>query len=379
MLDGLAEVITKLVDVDARDLGDSETVIALHRQLARLEAVVTRATADWDARQEWTADGGKSGATWLIHRCHVAEATARRRIRLGRELRHLPATEAAWLAGDLEEAHVSTLTSHRTPATAEAMTRDETLLVDLATRLGSRAFNNALTYWHQLADPEGVEADASRLHDGRRLMLAQTFQGAWSGEIVLDPVSGSVVSNALCRIEESLFQSDWKSARERLGKEPSLTDLGRTSAQRRADALVEMATRAMSASPDARRPEPLFTVVVDLPTMVGRVCELADQTPITPGALVQWLTRAWIERVVFDGPSRVIDVGVQRRLFTGATRRAVEVRDRECYHELCDEPAERCEVDHIDPHGLGGTTEQDNGRLACGFHNRLRNRPAQGP
>ncbi len=36
---------------------------------------------------------------------------------------------------------------------------------------------------------------------------------------------------------------------------------------------------------------------------------------------------ALIERVVFDSPSRVIDIGVARRLFSGATRRAIEVRD----------------------------------------------------
>ncbi|MGH9247583.1 MAG: hypothetical protein ACRD29_25395, partial [Acidimicrobiales bacterium] len=39
-----------------------------------------------------------------------------------------------------------------------------------------------------------------------------------------------------------------------------------------------------------------------------------------------------LERVVFDGPSRVIDVGPHRRLFDVATRRSVEVRDRECFH-----------------------------------------------
>jgi 5-methylcytosine-specific restriction endonuclease McrA len=80
-----------------------------------------------------------------------------------------------------------------------------------------------------------------------------------------------------------------------------------------------------------------------------------------------------VERVVFDGPSRVIDVGVHRRLFEGATRRAVQLRDRECFHETCDIPAEHCDVDHVVPWAEGGPTVQENGRVACGFHNR--NRP----
>ncbi|MBW8827255.1 MAG: HNH endonuclease, partial [Acidobacteria bacterium] len=65
------------------------------------------------------------------------------------------------------------------------------------------------------------------------------------------------------------------------------------------------------------------------------------------------------------------------RLFKGGLRRAVQVRDRECFEEICDEPADRCQVDHIQPYEHGGETIQDNGRLACGFHNRLRNRQSR--
>jgi 5-methylcytosine-specific restriction endonuclease McrA len=49
------------------------------------------------------------------------------------------------------------------------------------------------------------------------------------------------------------------------------------------------------------------------------------------------------------------------------------VRDRECFHETCHDPPDRQQVDHIVEASRGGVTTQDNGRLACGFHNRLRN------
>lgn len=77
---------------------------------------------------------------------------------------------------------------------------------------------------------------------------------------------------------------------------------------------------------------------------------------------------------VFDSPSRVIDVGVRRRLFDGATRRAVRVRDRECFHPTCETPSEDCQVDHVVAYSDGGLTTEANGRTACGFHNRQRNR-----
>lgn len=89
--------------------------------------------------------------------------------------------------------------------------------------------------------------------------------------------------------------------------------------------------------------------------------------------LADWLTDAYIERIVFDSPSRVIDVGAQRRFYRGALRRAIEVRDRTCYHPSCDEVPQRLQIDHITPASHGGPTTQTNGRGSCGFHNERRN------
>ena len=76
---------------------------------------------------------------------------------------------------------------------------------------------------------------------------------------------------------------------------------------------------------------------------------------------------------MFDPASRVTDVGRKQRFFPDAARQAIKVRDRECFHELCDLPAEYCQIDHIHEWSKGGTTDQTNGRPACGFHNRQRN------
>jgi hypothetical protein len=103
-----------------------------------------------------------------------------------------------------------------------------------------------------------------------------------------------------------------------------------------------------------------------------RVCELASGTVVTPGSLVPLLPWADVQRIVFEGPSRVIDVGPRRRLFTGATRVAIQARDRTCTHLSCDVPAIRCEIDHIIPFCAGGLTTQGNGCCRCRFHNQLK-------
>ncbi len=264
------------------------------------------------------------------------------------------------------------LAGARTPATAEAFARDQEWLVTQARALPYRHFARALAYWRQLADPDGAEASAEAAHRARRLHLSQTFGGAWALDGRFDPVNGSILAGVLGRIEKELFEADWAEAKERVGDGVGVADLARTPAQRRADALVEMARRAEAMPAGARLPEPLFSVLVGYEIFAGRICELADGTVVAPGALVPWLDQAWVERVVFEGPDRVKNVGVRRRIFTGATRRAVEVRDRECFDEFCDRPAEECQVDHVQPWVAGGLTVDTNGRVACGYHNRRR-------
>jgi len=249
-------------------------------------------------------------------------------VRLGRELRHLAVAEAAWLAGQVGEAQVALLARARSPVTETYMARDEELLVREAKRLPFASFARALAYWRWRADPDGAEDDAAAQRERRRFSLSQSLGGVWFADGTFDPIAGAIVAAELGRIEDELYAADWAEAKARVGERVRPSDLRRSPAQRRADALVEMATRSATAPAGGRRPEPLFTVLVGYETFSGPVCELANGTMVSPGSLLAWLERAWVERVVFDSPSRVIDVGVHRRLFSGATRRAVEVRDR---------------------------------------------------
>jgi len=313
VLQALEAVLDEVGGTDPVLLADGESMEVLQRCVSRLAAICTRATAAFDALGDWEADGARSAASWLAVRCSLPPACARRRVRLGRELRHLPVAEGAWLAGQVGEAQVTALAAARTPATEQAMARDEAILVDQAAKLRHDGFVRVLAYWSQCADPDGTEDRAGAQVEARRFHLSQSLGGTWLGDLVLDPVNGAVVANQLSRIEAELFEADWAQARAERDEQACGADLPRTPSQRRADALVEMATRAASAHPGARRPEPLFTVMVGYETFAGRICELANARVVSPGALVPWLERAWVERVVFEGPSRVIDVGAARQ------------------------------------------------------------------
>ena len=75
----------------------------LHRLLARLESFMTEATAAFEAGEQWAAEGAKTAAAWISTRCRVPRAAAKRRVRLGRTLRHLPAVAQAWRDGAIGE------------------------------------------------------------------------------------------------------------------------------------------------------------------------------------------------------------------------------------------------------------------------------------
>jgi hypothetical protein len=309
---------------------------------------------------------------WIDTRCHVPKSEARGQLRRGRALANMPTAAKAWMDGDIGGAQVDVLAKVRTPVTEAAFERDEEFLVEKAKQMKFDDFSSVVAYWSQSADPDGASESDMERRARRAVSLNSSVDGMWFGEMKFDPISGAIVSDELERLQEELFEADWAAAREKLGREPKMHELERTPAQRRADAFVEMAARSKTAPADGRRPRPLFTFLVGYETFRGRISQLAQGQVLSPDSLLGWLDGADFERAVFR-PGKRVEVSITSRLFTGATRRAIELRDLQCTHDYCDVPADDCQIDHIIPYTRGGPTDQENGRVHCGFHNRRRN------
>jgi hypothetical protein len=376
MFDALRAAIAEAQQVDLEGQPAevlNEMVESLQGLTAQLEAAEARVVARWDAEGCWQIHGARSAAAWLTWRCRIPGGVAAQRVRHARAVRDLPAIAAAWEEGEIDRTHVSALLSVRTPRTEAHFAEGHRELLDAARSLRYSHFRRACDLWSQLADPDGAEDKAEADRAGREVHLSQSFGGMFLGKMTFDPVDGTIVHETLVEIERELFDREWAEARDRLGRDPLVFELPRTPAQRRADAMVEMAIRARTAPPGGRRPAPLFTVVIDYPTLVGPVRELGNGTVVTPGTLAGWLSEADIERIVFGPRSRIVDVGATTRFFRGALRRGIQVRDRTCFHPTCDEPPDRDQIDHIVEASKDGPTTQANGRLGCAFHNRRRN------
>jgi hypothetical protein len=293
---------------------------------------------------------------------------------LARRLRHMPATRDALAAGEITERHAKTLadlSGSPRKAVSSGFGDAEVELVGHAKSLGFDEFQTAVRYWESLVEQDGVEDQAARDHESRHVHLSETWRGMWVLDGQLDAVGGTELATALRRVEKEMFEADWAAAKEVHGDKVCVDHLGRTPAQRRADALVELARRAMAAPEHRKDPRPLFVVHLGDDSL-KRLCELASGTVIAPGMLVPLLGEAEVERIVYEGDSRkVVDLGRKSRFFGGALLRAIQLRDRRCVHPGCDIPADDCQADHnITPWAHDGRTDQDNGACRCARHNR---------
>ncbi len=380
-LKGLSDELDQLAPTDFAAF-DAESlagfVVEGRRLRDRFDALLARAGAAYAAAGGWKLAGFESPAAYLASRRGEPVDAARADLRLARALASMPIAAEALAEGTITRAHAERLRLARGGPRALRFAEAERMLVDLARSLDGHDFDRAVAYWSQRADDDAAEADAAGHDRERWCAMAKTIDGRRHLHASMTRTAGAEFEAALRRITEELFEADWARARERLGRRPSGGDLGRTAAQRRHDALVVMARRAMTAAPGAKQPQPLVTVHLGGgDAMFGRLCELSDGTVITPGEALQLLRLADIERAVHEPPDRV-RVSERTRLFRGAERRAVEVRDRYCTVPGCRVPAEHCDVDHVVPYEVGGPTTQENGRLRCPPHHPGRRRPATG-
>jgi len=349
---------------------DPETIIFMEREQNRLSYGMSESVAEFDQWREWGHDGALSATAWIDTLCHLPKKEARAQLRRGKALPGLPLAAAAWATGDIGAAQIDVLVKAKRPVTEDALAGAEAYLVQAGIDMKFGSFCGVVAYWEQMADQDGTD-EAALARQARRDAYLVPSPDGYVGQMNFDVIGGAIVAKEHKRIAQELFEADWAEAKERLGRDPHVDDLARTPAQRRADAMIEMAVRSASTPAGARRPEPLFSVLIDYPTLFGRISQLEQGPVVAPGSLLSWLDSASFERIVFGQKTRA-ECSETARFFTGATRRVVEVRDRQCQHPFCDLPAEKCQMDHVVPFSEGGPTTQENAQVLCGPHNRMR-------
>lgn len=354
-LHDLAEL---LLDVDTGVIDDADLhrlVVAVQRERARLQVAAARLIAEWDERCVWASNGSRNPSQRLARETHTSIAAARREMHVAAAVRRMPVAARAVRDGRLSVEHLEVFSRVATPERSDVFQRDEELLVDQCSRLSFAHGVKVARYWADAADgempdPPVVESTMSTVQ------AATTFGDTVVGQLTLNAIDGAIFTGELDRLVDAL-------------RSHPPDELIRTPAQWRALALVEMATRSRTAPAAGRRPAPLFTVHMGEGTF-RNMCELANGTVLHPHQLAPHLDTAVYETMLFGADAMLITAS-PRRGFTGALRRAIQARDRHCTHSSgCDEPADRCDIDHVVPVAQGGPTDQYNGRVECRTHNR---------
>lgn len=139
-------------------------------------------------------------------------------------------------------------------------------------------------------------------------------------------------------------------------------------AQRRVDGIRLVAKHAIKAD-DGQVGGTAVTMLVTIPldalTSGLGTSALPDcGTEISASVARMLAADAEIIPVVLGGKSQPLDLGLGRRFFTMAQRRAMAIRDGGCVGPACDAPPSWCDGAHIRPAGYGATS-LDNGVLLC--------------
>lgn len=368
-----------------------DTAVALVKAGSVLDAVTVEAVGALDASKEHKATGDFSPAHHLARRCRAKHESMTRLQRAARKLRTMPHTEAAFIAGEITLDHVDILINANRAKLAELFTRDEELLVGYARDRTFDGFSAEVKAWTAIVMPEDAEERAARQDDERSVHLSETFEGQGKLDGWLSKDGYHEVRTELDRHCQRLLEQDWAEARQRLGDAATALDLARTPAQRRHDALREMARASKEHGGIGPEPDIGTTIVCDhdtyltalarilarlrgsdpeaFPYPLQRRCEWVNGDPATPEQAVWASIAGWFDVLALDPNGVPLNYSDRRRFFTGRPRDALMIAFPHCDQPGCDIRSVHCEIDHLLAWIDGGLTDVTNGKPRCKGHN----------
>jgi hypothetical protein len=345
-----------------------DTVIAAERKLAGLKLrLVQRADAADMAKEQ----GATSTVVWLRDRYRIAVGTARRLVDAARAVVvGPPVLRNAVVRGELHQEQVEAITAAlaRIPLidrheaaqrlVAEAGTWDARVLARMGALIVAAVAADA-------EDADGIEAleqAEKRAQRDRYLTIRPGRDGnGYKLDGRLTTEQAAVVTAAL----DPLCKPQ--------------ADDSRTPGQRRADALEDICRLALNTTdlPEngGDRPQIVVTTAYDMLTQQLGAGTLDTGERLSPAAVRILCCDAMLLPAVLGTAGQLLDLGRERRLFTGPIRRALVLRDGGCAFPACDRPPRWCQGHHVVGWHDGGATCLANAVLLCGFHHRAIHQP----
>lgn len=242
------------------------------------------------------------------------------------------------------------------------------ILTDHVGQLSTRHLTMAISKARgKLKPPPEDDKDAEKDADRRIFRRVGTVAGLAEWQLLLDAEAEAILAAALDPLTTPRPHAD-EHGHTRLDP--------RTASQRRADALVEILSRAGQVD-DSDIPgcgAGRVQVTTSLDALAGKVPGGGFDEHghrLSASAVRRLACDADLVPVVLGGPSEPLDVGRLKRLFTPGQRRAVYLRDRHCSFPGCTVPAAWTQIHHVLHWVFGGATDLLNAAALCQRHHTI--------
>ena len=331
----------------------------LRRGSDLIELKFSEMAAAFAATNECDAQGSVSPIHWIRLNCHLSGGAAADRVAVGEQVANLSQTTEAMAGGEIGFPHLA-LIARTASAIAEAGGNapfDEAPLLNKARYSSVGRFRNFCHHMRHAADPEGYAAEQAQGVEARSLSLSTGEGGMVWLRGVLDPEGGAVLRTALEPLARRTGQGDDRKRDKRM-----------------ADALVELGHHSLDSGlvPQHASQRTHLQVTTTLETLLQRdgapAADLEFSLPISARSVERLACDSNVTRILLGSDSTVIDVGRSRRVISGPTRKALNVRDRGCRWPGCDRPASWTSGHHLVHWIKGGSTDLPNLALLCYRH-----------
>jgi len=391
------ELVEQLMALDDQEVTERFRALELERR--RLDAELAAVTAVADQRQVWRHDGHFNVKGWLRANANWSPTEVAQCRRKARLLNTVPAVGDALLAGHIGVAQTDDLARARgNRRCGDDLGEMIDQLLMHAEQLPYQDFTRVVQRWISIADEDGGLIAAETSHEHRTVSM-----GAIDDALELRASGGlPLVTADLLRIFEAFTQAEFDTdvaERTRLhGADAPASLLARTAAQRRFDALVKIFGVAAANTEASGVRVPVVNIVTDqwtwertlarhrlidltgdqtpMPDLSRLRCETDNGITVPPEHVLRAALFGLLRGVVTDPDGVIINMGRTRRCFTGSARVAAKLLATHCDHPGCVVPATFAQVDHVHEYAEGGRTDQANGRIECGGHNRVKHRLA---
>jgi hypothetical protein len=366
-------------------------IVEISLAIDRLEAERIRRIHRFHADRGALAEGWTT-VSWLRRCCRMTAKAAAYRVHLAQTLGEMPAALDSARAGRASFTNVAMIGHLAGAVGVEQLAPYEAFLVEAAEKVEPRQMRYVTHATRLGIDPDGVLADDNHAHEKRWFNCDQTYGDVFVVSGLLDAEGGELLKTAIDALSHGMSRGE-----------------GRTPAQRRADALVDMAATQLRCGDhrDVHGQRPHLNLTVSAETLrtrtlraelggesvpvrssAGAPAELGGVGPIhaeTARRIACDAVRTLVTLAAPDARAGAADtdaawmtvaapvplsVGRATRTIPASIRTALNLRDQGCRFPGCDRPPAWTDGHHIIHWSDGGPTELDNLVSLCRMHHR---------